>query len=235
MRAGGLFGGAGLFVGVGFGGRRGLLGGQLLSGLAGGGEFLRLLRAGVEGRRCRDGPHPLPELVALVGEVADVGLGVLELRGPEQGVERTDLDADTAVHAEREVDGEAVEDVAAAFAAAGGRRRDRLLVGVDVDAPVRALAGAQHADRAVLLEQADHTAGAGREVGLGVRVLGGDGLLRHRAEGDGQALGQATSWDRGHGYWITTLTMPVRAIWARERGTRRVQESLWSWSSRRRG
>ncbi|BFO14401.1 hypothetical protein SHKM778_07890 [Streptomyces sp. KM77-8] len=150
--------------------RFGLGGGELVGGLAGGGEFLGLLGAGVEGGRGRDGPHPLAELVAFVGEVADVGLGVLELRGPEEGVEGTHLDADTAVHAEGEVDGEPVEDVAAAVAAAGRRRRDGLLVGVDVDAPVRALAGAQHADRAVLLEQADHAAGAGREVGLGVRV-----------------------------------------------------------------
>lgn len=226
---------------LGFGGgpgrvcRLGLGRRQFLGGLAGGGDLLRFLRAGVEGGRGRDGPHPLAEPVPLVGEVADVGLGVLELRGPEQGVERTHLDADTAVHAEGEVDGEAVEDVAAAFAATGGRGGDRLLVGVDVDAPVGALTGAQHADRAVLLEQADHSAGAGREIGLGVGVLLGDGLLRHRAQGDGQALGEAAAGNRGHSYWITTLTMPVRAIWARERGTRRVQESFWSWSSRRRG
>src|SRR5690606_23105437 len=116
----------------------GLGGGELVGGLAGGGEFLRLLGAGVERGRGRHGPHPLAELVALVGEVADVGLGVLELRGPEQGVEGTDLDADTAVHAQGEVDGEAVEDVAAALTAARGRRGHRLLVGVDVDAPVRA-------------------------------------------------------------------------------------------------
>ncbi|GAA4572194.1 hypothetical protein GCM10023100_32550 [Actinocorallia cavernae] len=57
-----------------------------------------------------------------MGEFVDVGLGVLELRGPEQRVEGADLDADTAVHAQREVDGEPVEDVAAALAATGGRR-----------------------------------------------------------------------------------------------------------------
>jgi hypothetical protein len=133
-----------------------------------------------------------------VGEFVDVGLGVLELRGPEEGVEGAHLDADTAVHAEGEVDGETVEDVAAALAPAGGGGRERLLVGVDVDAPVRALAGAQHADRAVLLEEADDSAGAGRKIGLDVRVLRGDGLLRHRAEGDGQALGQTGAGDRGH-------------------------------------
>ena len=59
------------------------------------------------------------------GQVADVELGVLELRAPVQRVERADLDADAAVHAEREVDREPVEHVAAAVAAALGRRRDR--------------------------------------------------------------------------------------------------------------
>ena len=53
-----------------------------------------------------------PEPVLLVQQVLDVELGVLELRAPVQRVERADLDADPAVHAEREVDGEAVQDVA---------------------------------------------------------------------------------------------------------------------------
>ena len=44
----------------------------------------------------------------------------------------------------------------------GVRRGHRLLVGVDVDAPVRALAGAEHARGAVLLEQRDDAAAAGR-------------------------------------------------------------------------
>ena len=59
----------------------------------------------------------------LVRQVADVGLGVLELRRPEQRVERADLDADAAVHAQREVDGEPVEHVAAARSRAARRRR----------------------------------------------------------------------------------------------------------------
>ena len=75
--------------------------------------------AGVERRRRRDGGHPRSEPVLLVEQVADVELGVLELGAPVQGVERAHLDADAAVHAEREVDGEAVEDVALAGPAAG--------------------------------------------------------------------------------------------------------------------
>jgi hypothetical protein len=52
----------------------------------------------------------------LVGEGRDVGLGVAELGRPEQRVVGAGLDADPAVYAQREVDREAVEDVAAAGA-----------------------------------------------------------------------------------------------------------------------
>ncbi len=168
-----------------------------------------------------------------MGQLVDVGLRVLELRRPEEGVEGAHLDADPAVHAEGEVDGEAVEDVAAALATTGGGRRDALLVGVDVDAPVGAFTGAEHADGAVLLEQTDDPAGAGRQFGLDLGVLGRVRALRHRAQRDGQALGQAGSGD-GH-YWIATFTMPVSAIWASASGMSVVQASFWSWSSRKRG
>ena len=80
-----------------------------------------------------------------------LGLGVLVLGAPEQGVERAHLDADAAVHAERVVDVEAVERVDRAGLAALAPRRRLVLVALDVDAPVGALAGAQHADGAVLL------------------------------------------------------------------------------------
>ena len=72
-------------------------------------------------------------------QVGDAGLGVLVLRAPEQGVERADLDADAAVHAERVVDVEAVErvDLAGLAALTAGRRLR--LVALDVDAPVGAL------------------------------------------------------------------------------------------------
>jgi hypothetical protein len=105
-----------------------------------------------------------------VDEVADVVFGVLELGRPEQRVERADLDADPAVHAQREVDGEPVEHVAGARTAALGRGQ-RLLVRIDVNTPVRALTGAKHAHRAVLLDQGDNSACAGRQVGLNLWVL----------------------------------------------------------------
>src|SRR6185312_2731806 len=85
---------------------------------------------------------------------------------PEQRVERADLDADPAVHAQREVDREPVEHVDLP-APAAARRLDGLLVRVDEDAPVRTLAGAEHAGGAVLLEQRDHPAAAWRQVGPG--------------------------------------------------------------------
>jgi len=106
-----------------------------------------------------------------VGELADVVLRVLELAAPEEGVVWTDLDADAAVHAERVIDREAVQDIALAGPASLALGRERLLVRVDVDAPVGALAPAQHAHRAVLLLEGDHAARAGREVLLLVRVL----------------------------------------------------------------
>ena len=76
-----------------------------------------------------------------------LNLGVLVLGAPEQRLERADLDADAAVHAERVVDVEAVERVDLTGLAAGTARRGERLVRLDVDAPVRALAGAQHARR----------------------------------------------------------------------------------------
>src|SRR5262249_38455239 len=63
-------------------------------------------------RRRRDGPHPLAQPSLLMGERRDVGLGVGELRRPEQRVVRAGLHAEPAVHARREVDREAVRDVA---------------------------------------------------------------------------------------------------------------------------
>ena len=117
------------------------------SGLVRRGDLGRLGRFSSSGGRRRHGGHPLAEPVLLVQQVADVDLGVLELRAPVQRVERAHLDADAAVHAQGEVDGEPVEHVALAVAAALGGGRDRLLVRVDVDAPVGALARAEHARR----------------------------------------------------------------------------------------
>src|SRR5215203_3163388 len=80
---------------------------------------LLLLRAGLELRRLRHRLHPLAELVLVVQQLGDAGLGVLILRAPEQRVERAHLDADAAVHAQREVDVEAIEQADRARLAAG--------------------------------------------------------------------------------------------------------------------
>src|SRR5262245_51517190 len=77
-----------------------------------GGLFLRRLPVRVVLGRGGHRPHPLPQSRALVGELTDVVLGVRVLRAPVERVERADLDADAAVHAQREVDGEPVEHVA---------------------------------------------------------------------------------------------------------------------------
>src|SRR2546421_92522 len=120
------------------------------------------LGAGLQRRRLGDGRHPLAEAVLVVQQVADVGLRVLELRAPEQGVERADLDADPAVHAEGVIDVEAVEVLHRPRLAALASRRRLVLVALDVDAPVRTLAGAQQANRAGLFLDGDHAAGPGR-------------------------------------------------------------------------
>src|SRR5438128_2300912 len=59
------------------------------------------------GRRHRG--LPLAESLLVVQELVDAEVGVLVLRAPVQGVERAHLDADAAVHAQREVDVEAVQ------------------------------------------------------------------------------------------------------------------------------
>ena len=107
-----------------------------------------LLGAGLVGLEVGDGLHPLAEAVLVVQQVGDAGLGVLVLGAPEQRVERADLDADAAVHAERVVDVEAVEArCRCAGLAALAAGRGQVLVALDVDAPVGALAGAEHARR----------------------------------------------------------------------------------------
>ncbi len=194
---------AGAAAGAGGGGRPGLLrgggglGGDGLPGLAGGLDLLGLDRALLEGVGGGDRVGPGAEGVHLVGELLDLVLGVLELRAPVEGVERAHLDADAAVHAEGEVDREPVQDVAGAGAPAllGG---DLLLVGVDVDAPVRALARAEHAHGAVLLDERDHPPGAGGQVRLDVRVLPGRGRPGHRLEGDAEPLEQPDPLERWH-------------------------------------
>ena len=121
-----------------------------------------LLGPGLVGLDAGHGLHPLAQPALVVQQLGDVGLGVLVLGAPEQGLERAHLDADAAVHAEREVDVEAIEGVLLAGLAALTTGRGQVLVGLDVDAPVGALVGAEHARGAVLLVQGDHATGPGR-------------------------------------------------------------------------
>src|SRR5690606_4615913 len=120
---------------------------------------------------------PLGQAGPVVDQVRDVGFGVLVLGTPEQRLERADLDADAAVHAQRVVEVEAVELVDHAGLAALTPRRGEGLVRLDVDAPVGALAHAQHAGGAVLLLEGDHAAGPGDRRLLLPRVLHGGRTL----------------------------------------------------------
>src|SRR5581483_3645721 len=181
----------------------------------------------------------------------DARLGVLVLGAPEERVERAHLDADAAVHAQRVVDVEAVERADRALLAARAAGRRLLLVALDVDAPVGAAAGAQHAHRAVLLEQRDDPAGARRRRLLLVRVLHGGGALRgvghqllralvgeeglrHLLERDAETLDQALTGNLGC-HQKTTLRTAVTKMLASESGMRIVHAKRCSWSSRKRG
>ena len=114
------------------------------------------------------------------------------------------------------------------------------LVGVDVDAPVGALARALVADRAVLLFQRDDASGPGRQVRLLLRVLLRDGARQQMLQGHHQALHQADAGERlarpavGLDHRATFNTAVMRMS-ASASGIRTVHDSRWSWSSRRRG
>jgi len=134
------------------------------------------------------------EPLLLVDQLEDVVLRVFELGAPEQRVEGAHLDADPAVHAQRVVDGETVEHLDRP-APAATHGLVRLLVGVDVDAPVGALPRALVADRAVGLLQGDDPARPGREVRLDVRVLLGDRTRQQVLERHAQALEEPDAED----------------------------------------
>src|SRR5687767_12925801 len=120
---------------------------------------LRRLGADLERRRLGSRPVPLAEPLHVVEHALDLRLGVLELRAPVQRVEGADLDADAAVHAQPVVDVEAIELADAPRLAPLASGRGLVLVALDVDAPVGALPGTQHADRAVVLGEADDAPG----------------------------------------------------------------------------
>ena len=113
------------------------------------------------------------------------------MRAPEQSIERTHIDADPTVHTKRVVDREPVQDVTRARARTRRLRRHDILVGVDVDAPVRALTRAEHANRAVLFLQRDDASRPFGQVWLHVGVLRRDRRLQHRSHRDRHAFDQA--------------------------------------------
>ena len=150
----------------------------------------RKLRSFFERRWRKHRGHPVRQLLLLVRELADVVLGVLELTTPEQRVVGADLDADAAVHAEGVIDREPVEHVALARTPTLPLRWKRLLVRIDVDAPVGAFARAQHADGAVFFLESDDAAGARGEILLLVWILDDGVVLEEMLEGHGHALQQ---------------------------------------------
>src|SRR5438445_2837365 len=151
--------------------------------------------------------HPVAQALHVVEQVGMLDRGVLVLRAPEQGVGGADLHADAAVHAQPVVDVEAVEKLDGPGLPPLPPGGSLVLVALDVDAPVGAAAGAQHADRAVLLVQGDHAASPhGRRLLL-ARVLHGDGGLQHRLERDAEAFDE--TGELGLGHQKATFRIPV--------------------------
>src|SRR5438445_10644080 len=142
--------------------------------------------------------HPVAQALHVVEQVGMLDRGVLVLRAPEQGVGGADLHADAAVHAQPVVDVEAVEKLDGPGLPPLPPGGSLVLVALDVDAPVGAAAGAQHADRAVLLLEGDHAPGPGGRLLLDVGVLHGDGPPGHGLERDAEALHQACAGNLGH-------------------------------------
>src|SRR5262249_14849218 len=91
-------------------------------------SFLLDLGADLQRLGFGDGLHPVTELDLVVQQACDVRLRVLELGAPEQGIEGTHLDADPAIHAQAEVDVEAVQHADGSVAPTGPAGWPLLLV-----------------------------------------------------------------------------------------------------------
>src|SRR5690606_15587524 len=108
--------------------------------------------------------------------------------------------------------------------------RQLLLVRVDVDAPVGALARAEHAGGAVLLQQRDDAARTLRQRRLLVRVLAGVRAPREHPGGRAPSPHQAP-----HDSTTPPTPTPVTASWSSATGSSTNQAKRCSWSSRTRG
>jgi hypothetical protein len=69
-------------------------------------------------------------------QISDARFGVFVFRAPEERIERTHFNADTAIHAECVVNVETVELVHLARCATGTTWRSKFFVTLDVDTPV---------------------------------------------------------------------------------------------------
>jgi hypothetical protein len=85
-----------------------------------------------------------------VEKILDANLGVFILRAPKECLERANLNADAAIHAQGKIDIEAVKGVDLTRLSTFSARRSEGLMRLDVDAPIWTLSSAQHARGAVL-------------------------------------------------------------------------------------
>ena len=145
-------------------------------------------------------------------KIGDPGLREFVLRAPKESIERANVDTNAAEHTKRKVDVESIDGIDLARLAAGTTRRRLLLVPLDVNAPIRALASTQHARSAVLFVKGNHATCPCRRRFLLVRVLHGlraldgvgDRLLppigedgaKHCAASDAEAFDE--SWYESH-------------------------------------
>jgi hypothetical protein len=119
-----------------------------------------------------------------VEQACNVGLRVFILWAPEEGVERADLDTDSAVHAERVIDIKTVKKVYCSRSPTLTASGSLLFVALDIDAPIRAGSTTEHARGAVVFMQSNDSTRARRWLLLLVGVLHSDSAFEHRLKGD---------------------------------------------------